>query len=57
MVSVADVGVPRIGVISVGLVPKTFSPVPVDVVRALSKFALDGVVRNVDTPDAGGRLP
>lgn len=45
-------GVPRFGVTSVGLSEKTTDPVPVFVVIAASRFALDGVVKNVEIPDA-----
>lgn len=43
-------GVPRSGVTSVGEVAKTKAPVPVSLVTAEIKLALDGVVRNVATP-------
>jgi hypothetical protein len=45
-----DVGVPRAGVTSVGLVAKTNAPDPVSFVTAAAKFAEDGVPRNVATP-------
>jgi hypothetical protein len=45
------------GVVSDGLVPKTFSPVPVEVVKALRRFALEGVARNVATPVASPLTP
>lgn len=50
LVNVAALGVPRLGVVRLGDVPKTRLPVPVDVVMALKRFALDGVPRNVATP-------
>ena len=49
-VSVPDVGVPRIGVTSVGEVAKTAAPEPVSSVKAAIRFALEGVARNVKTP-------
>lgn len=53
---VAD-ATPNVGVTKVGLVLKTFNPVPVEVVRAAAKFALDGVARNVATPVAKPLTP
>jgi hypothetical protein len=50
LVSVADVGVPRIGVTKVGEVANTTTPVPVSSVKAESKFALLGVAKKVATP-------
>ncbi len=50
LVSVAADGVPRLGVVRVGDVPKTKAPVPVSSVTAEIRFALDGVARNVATP-------
>jgi hypothetical protein len=50
LVSVTDVGVPRIGVTNVGDVAKTLAPLPVSSVKAAAKFALDGVARKVATP-------
>jgi len=49
LVSVPLEGVPRIGVTSVGLVAKTFAPVPVSSVRHEARLALDGVARNAAT--------
>ena len=49
-VSVPLDGVPRAGVTNVGLVANTREPVPVSSVTAASKFAEDGVPRNVATP-------
>jgi len=40
---------PKVGVTSVGEVAKTFAPEPVLSVKALARFALDGVARNVAT--------
>jgi hypothetical protein len=61
-VNAPDVGVPRIGVTSVGVFAKTFAPVPVSSVRTAARFALDGVAKKVatfaakpDTPVAIGR--
>ena len=42
-------GVPKSGVTSVGLVANTNAPVPVSLVTAAAKFALDGVARKVAT--------
>jgi hypothetical protein len=50
LVSVADVGVPRTGVTSVGEVAKTSAPVPVSSVSAAARFADDGVAKKVATP-------
>jgi hypothetical protein len=54
---VTEVGVPKIGVTSVGLVAKTMLPVPVDVVSAVRRLAEDGVARNVATPVASPDTP
>jgi len=43
-------GVPSKGVISVGDVAKTNSPLPVSFVTAAARFALEGVARNVAMP-------
>jgi hypothetical protein len=40
-----------VGLESVGLVPKTAAPEPVSSVSAPRRFALDGVARNVATPE------
>jgi hypothetical protein len=45
-----EVGVPRIGVTSVGEVANTSEPVPVSSVTAPLKLVLDGVAKNVATP-------
>ena len=44
-----EVGVPRIGVVSVGDVANTNEPEPVSSVTAAARFALDGVAKNVAT--------
>ena len=49
LVSVPELGVPRTGVTSVGLVANTSRPVPVASVTAPAKLALEGVARNVAT--------
>ena len=49
-VKTPDVGVPNSGVTSAGDVANTAAPVPVSSVKALRRFALDGVARNVATP-------
>ena len=51
------VATPNTGVTSVGLVAKTFMPVPVLSVRAASRFALLGVPRNVATPVPSEVIP
>ena len=43
LVNVADVGVPKIGVTSVGLVDKTFDPEPVDVTTPVPPLATGNV--------------
>jgi len=48
-VNVTLVGVPNIGVTSVGEVANTFAPVPVSSVKAAAKLALVGVAKNVAT--------
>jgi len=50
LVRVPDVGVPRTGVTSVGVLANTSAPVPVSSVTADAKFADDGVVKNEVTP-------
>lgn len=57
LVSVPDVGVPRIGVTNVGEVANTAAPVPVSSVRADARLALDGVARNVAIPDPRPETP
>ena len=44
------VGVPSKGVVRVGEVAKTKSPLPVSFVTAVARLALDGVAKNVATP-------
>jgi len=56
-VSVTADGVPRFGVVSVGEVPKTNAPVPVSLVTAVIKFALDGVPSHVAMPVARPLTP
>jgi hypothetical protein len=50
LVSVPDDGVPRAGVTRVGEVAKTSAPLPVSLVTAVARFALEGVARKVSTP-------
>lgn len=50
LVSVAEDGVPKLGVTSVGEVAKTRFPEPVSSVTAAAKLALDGVASHVATP-------
>ena len=52
LVRVPEVGVPRIGATSVGVLANTNAPVPVSSVTAAIKFALVGVVTNVSMPAA-----
>ena len=49
-VSTKAVGVPSAGVVSVGEVPKTATPVPVSSVIAAARFAEEGVPSQVATP-------
>jgi hypothetical protein len=56
-VRVPEVGVPRAGVTKVGLVANTKAPVPVSSVTAEIRFALEGVARNVATPEASPEIP
>lgn len=49
LVRVPDVGVPRIGLTSVGVLANTNAPLPVSSVTAEIKLALDGVPRKVAT--------
>jgi hypothetical protein len=49
LVSVADVGVPNMGVTSVGLVDKTTLPVPVEVVTPVPPLATGSVPVRLDT--------
>jgi len=57
LVRVPDVGVPNNGVVSVGEVANTKSPVPVSSVTAVIKFADDGVAKNAATPAAKPETP
>jgi hypothetical protein len=50
LVSVNEVGVPRLGVVNVGLVAKTNAPDPVSSVTAAARFADEGVPKKVKTP-------
>jgi len=52
-----EVGVPKSGVTSVGLVANTSAPDPVSLVTAAAKFAEVGVAKNVATPDAKPLTP
>ncbi len=51
LVSTAADGVPRFGVVRLGLVANTSAPDPVSSLTAAARFALDGVPRNVATPE------
>ena len=51
------VATPSTGVTRVGLVANTAEPVPVSSVRAVRRFALDGVPRNVATPVPSEVIP
>lgn len=50
LVSTPLEGVPSAGVTRVGEVAKTAAPLPVSSVRAVARFALDGVAKNAATP-------
>lgn len=56
-VNVPLVGVPRTGVVNVGVFAKTKAPVPVSSVTAVAKLALEGVARKVDTPVPSPEMP
>ena len=56
-VNTPDCGVPSIGVINVGVLAKTSAPEPVSLVTAAAKFSLDGVPRNVATPEPKDVIP
>lgn len=56
-VNVTELGVPRLGVTSVGLVANTRAPDPVSFVIAAAKLADVGVARNVDTPVPSPVMP
>src|SRR4051794_36369466 len=55
--SPAPVAVPIFGVTSVGELEKTRAPEPVSSVMALIKLALEGVAKNVATPDPSPLMP
>ena len=57
LVRVPDVGVPNNGVVRVGDVANTKSPVPVSSVTAVIKLADDGVAKKVATPAAKPETP
>ena len=50
-------GVPRLGVTNVGEVANTNTPEPVSSVITVAKFALEGVARNVATPEPRTEIP
>lgn len=56
-VNVPEAGVPSAGVTRVGLVAKTSEPEPVSSDTALRKFALEGVAKNVATPEPKPETP
>jgi len=51
LVKVPEAGVPKTGVINVGLVAKVNAPDPVSSVTALARLAEDGVPNHVATPE------
>jgi hypothetical protein len=57
LVNVTLLGVPNIGVTSVGEVANTFAPVPVSSVKAAAKLALVGVAKNVAIPVPNPETP
>jgi hypothetical protein len=57
LVSTKADGVPKSGVTRVGLVANTKAPEPVSSVTAAARFALDGVPRNVATPEPKEVMP
>jgi len=57
LLKVPEVGVPRIGVTSVGDVAKTNDPDPVSSVTAAARFALHGVSSQVATPVPNDVIP
>jgi len=57
LVKVPEVGVPNKGVVRVGEVANTKSPLPVSSVTAVIKLADDGVAKNVATPAAKPDTP
>ncbi len=56
-VKVTAEGVPRLGVVSAGLVAKTNAPDPVSPVTAAARFADEGVARKVATPVPKPEMP
>jgi hypothetical protein len=57
LVITPDVGVPSNGLTKVGEVANTAAPEPVSSVKALAKFALEGVARKVATPVPNPVIP
>lgn len=57
LVNVADDGVPKAGVTSVGLVANTNEPLPVSSVTAAAKLAEEGVAKRVATPVPNPLMP
>jgi hypothetical protein len=57
LVRVPELGVPRAGVTSVGLLERTTLPDPVSSVTMEAKLALEGVAKNVATPAARPLMP
>lgn len=57
LVKVPEVGVPSAGVTRVGLVANTKEPEPVSSDTAAAKFALEGVAKNVATPEPKPETP
>jgi hypothetical protein len=57
LVKVADDGVPKAGVTSVGLVANTNEPLPVSSVTAAAKLAEEGVAKRVATPVPNPLIP
>jgi hypothetical protein len=57
LVNVPEVGVPNNGVVRVGEVANTKSPLPVSSVTAVIKLADDGVAKNAATPAANPDTP
>ena len=52
-----EAGVPNAGVTKVGLVANTNDPEPVSSVTEAAKLALDGVAKNVATPEPKPEIP
>jgi hypothetical protein len=57
LVRVPLLGVPSAGVTNVGLLANTSAPLPVSPVTAEARLALDGVARNVATPEPSPEIP